>query len=129
MTNQINRQLSVKSNEVSFERICDYLANRYGMDRGQAEQIMETYAGVLLESFRKLQSFLQDHDGKSGSCQAHTLKGAFLNLGLPEQADIAAILEKELCKNITKDHVIQVESLILELRPVTEKYPGEKGIK
>ncbi|MCK5070652.1 MAG: Hpt domain-containing protein [Desulfocapsa sp.] len=121
MKTQTNTQPHVDENKVSFESVCDHLVKRYEMERGQVEEIMKTYAGVLQKSLHKLQGALTNQDGKEGSCEAHTLKGALLNLGLSEQAGLASTLEKELGKKITPHHLVQVENLICELSLVTDR--------
>lgn len=107
--------------EVSIEAVCSYLVHHYEMEQEQAEEILETYTGVLRDTFKKLQNAITGYDGKEASCNAHALKGAYLNLGLPAQADIASTLEKELCEKIIPYHTVQLETLLRESKVLLEK--------
>lgn len=118
MLEQNNKQFRVGMEVVSLERVCDHLSGSYGINRTEAEKIMATYAESLQETLQTLQNALITHDREEGSYQAHALKGVFLNLGLTGQADVAAILERELRKEILDRHKIQLECLIDELQPI-----------
>lgn len=106
---------------VSLESVRRHLANSYGLDSSETEKIIETYAKVLQEYLLKLQQAVRGNDAEDGSAQAHGLKGACLNLGLPEQASRAEFLEKELAKNKPQIYIKEVEQLIFELRPLTDE--------
>ena len=106
---------------VSVESVRRHLADSYGLDSSEAGKIIETYAKVSQEYLLKLLQAVKNQDREEGAAQAHGLKGACLNLGLPEQASRAAFLEKELARNNPQTYIKEVEQLIFELRPLTDE--------
>jgi len=110
-----------KVNAVSLESVREHLADSYGLDSSETGKIIETYAKVSQEYLLKLLQAVKNQDREEGAAQAHGLKGACLNLGLPEQASRAAFLEKELARNNPQTYIKEVEQLIFELRPLTDE--------
>ncbi len=106
---------------VSVESVKQHLAESYELDVSETETIVATYGDALREYLQNLLQAVKDKDGDEGSSQAHGLKGACLNLGLPEQASKAERLEKVLSQNSPELYKEEVARLILELRPLTDR--------
>ncbi len=121
MLNENSGTSGIGGELVSLEQVLDYFANHYEIERADAENIIAVYAKSLHETLHKLQRNLYHNEQGEGACQAHSLKGAFLNLGLEKQAALASTLEKELRKEILERHKMLVERLICEMQPITER--------
>jgi len=106
---------------VSVESVKNHLARSYELDLAETETIVATYGEALHGYLQNLLLAVKGKDGEDGSAQAHGLKGACLNLGLPEQASRAERLEKELSKNNPEKYEVEVERLIIELQPLTDR--------
>ncbi len=78
---------------ISAENIKKHLANQFHLPDEQIESMMPSFISTLGEHMETLEKALKNNDliqlGKAG----HTIKGAFLNLGLEECAEIALIIE------------------------------------
>jgi HPt (histidine-containing phosphotransfer) domain-containing protein len=106
---------------VSVEGVKNYLARSYELGLPETETIVATFGEALRGYLQNLLQAVKGKDGEEGSAQAHGLKGACLNLGLPEQASRAERLEKELSQNNPEKYEAEVEQLIDELRPLTDR--------
>jgi HPt (histidine-containing phosphotransfer) domain-containing protein len=117
-TKNRSEQVKEEASTVSVESVKKHLAESYELDISETETIVATYGEALQEYLQNLLQAVKEKNGEEGSAQAHGLKGACLNLGLPEQASKAEYLEKELSQNSPEQYEEDVEQLILELRPL-----------
>ena len=106
---------------ISLEQVCKHLMKNFGLEMEEAESVLEVYADSLKENLLHLQQTLDNGEQVEGGRQAHALKGALLNLGLPDLADIAFILEKGLPKEITDEYQDMVTTLTDTLQVLTGK--------
>jgi PAS domain S-box-containing protein len=106
---------------VSVGTVRGHLMENYGLKSTEADSILDTYAESLGENLQRLQKAVGNQDGEEAGCRAHALKGAFLNIGQPQLADTAHLLEKELPEKIETRHVTRVEQLIEALQPITDR--------
>ncbi len=74
--------------------IHDHLLRAYMLSDEKIEFFLPRFLNTLQEHLVKLQQPLQMNNLKELRKAAHTLKGALLNLGLKELADIAYTIEK-----------------------------------
>lgn len=78
----------------SVQTIKDHLIRQFHLPEEQIEQMLPSFISTLSSHMDNLQNALEDADlmviGKLG----HTIKGAFLNLGLDDCAQIALHIEE-----------------------------------
>ncbi len=106
---------------VSLAAVREHLMQGFGLELAEAESVLAVYADSLRENLSQLQQAVRKQEMEEASRQAHALKGALLNLGLQQQADIAYVLEKELPAMVKESHVILVEQLHEQLQVLTVK--------
>ena len=77
------------------EQIKEYLSRQFGLPVEQVELMLPSFLTTLGSHMANLEKALAENDlnliGKAG----HTIKGAFLNLGLMECAAIALQIEED----------------------------------
>ncbi|MBT8764450.1 Hpt domain-containing protein [Desulfohalobiaceae bacterium Ax17] len=75
------------------EQITSYLVNEFDLDLSDAEGLFAIAQDSVQKNLKELELFLASGDSAGLSKAAHTLKGALLNVGQKEQADLAKIIE------------------------------------
>lgn len=105
----------------SVEEIKVHLAEQFSLPREQIEIMLPSFISTLGTHMRNLEKALEENNpvllGKIG----HTIKGAFLNLGLQDCARIAlCIEEKGKQGKSSSDFKKLVEDLRLHIGPVLE---------
>lgn len=104
-----------------IESIKHHLANQFNLPGEQVDMMLPSFIATLGTHMCNLENALEQNDivllGKVG----HTIKGAFLNLGLQDCAQIAlAIEEKGRQGGSPADFRQLVEDLRFRVRPVIE---------
>jgi len=104
---------------MSVEEIKKYLLDQFHLPVDQIETMMPSFISTLGSHMENLEEALGENDlteiGKAG----HTIKGAFLNLGLEECARIALDIEESgKAGNSSADYRSKVDSLHRCLKPV-----------
>lgn len=104
---------------MGVEEIKKYLSDQFHLPVEQVEAMMPSFIATLGSHMETLEDALSGNDltqiGKAG----HTIKGAFLNLGLAECAMIARDIEESgKAGNSTADYRSKVDSLHRHLEPV-----------
>lgn len=94
------------------QSIRDHLHNAYLLSDEKIQEVMPRFLDTLLTHTKNLDAPLLANDlpelGKAG----HTLKGALLNLGLQDLADIAYTIEKQCnARETTPDYPAMVQQL------------------
>ena len=74
-------------------KVIEYLKNVYGLDIKDAEQVLNTYRDSLRTNLDVLDTAINTDDFNEIEHQAHSAKGAFLNIGLEKQAELAKEIE------------------------------------
>lgn len=104
---------------MGVEDIKKYLSDQFHLPAEQVETMMPSFISTLDTHMQTLEEALKVNDlsqiGKAG----HTIKGAFLNLGLDECARIALDIEQSgKAGNNNVDYRSKVDSLHRCLAPV-----------
>jgi|YelNatPaOPRAMG01_1025707.scaffolds.fasta_scaffold07545_3 HPt (histidine-containing phosphotransfer) domain-containing protein len=68
-------------------------ARNLGIGRDELLEVLELFLEISWEDFLALKEALETGDQPRAAAAAHSLKGAALNLGLQELADLARTLE------------------------------------
>ncbi len=102
--------------EEYLQSILDHLHNAYMLDDEKIKDVLPRFLDTLLAHLNNLQQPLLANDLQELGRAGHTLKGALLNLGLLELADIAYSIEQQ-CKirNVTADYQVLVQQLRREI--------------
>lgn len=105
------------SNSTMQIQIQEYLCERFSLPAEQVAQMMPGFMTALCEHMENLEAALGSGDllaiGKAG----HTLKGALLNLGLAEAADLAMEIE---IKGKSGDSQTDYSGLVASLHKLIE---------
>ncbi len=103
--------------EEYIQAILNHLHNAYMLDDEKIKDVLPRFLDTLIAHLDSLQQPLEAMNltelGKAG----HTLKGALLNLGLLDLADVAYAIEQQ-CKteDTTADYQVMVQRLQREIR-------------
>ena len=99
--------------QLSIEKIRTHLAEQFSLPTDQIETMMPSFIAALSSHMQNLENALEQNNllllGKAG----HTIKGAFLNLGLGDCASVALRIEE---KGKQGDTSIDYRSLVEDLR-------------
>ncbi len=99
--------------QTTIDTIKKYLKNQFHLPGEQIEIMLPSFISTLKDHMRNLELAVEDENfdvlGKAG----HTIKGAFLNLGLKECAEIALKIEE---KGKIGDHSTNFRALLEDLR-------------
>ncbi len=106
------------SSEMYVKRIKEYLKRHFGLSEEQVSGMMPDFIATLSKHMDNLERDLQSGDltalGKSG----HTMKGALVNLGLDDYAELAFKIEMA-GKN--GDTNLDYANMSIQLREVVDK--------
>ncbi len=75
-------------------QIKTYLCQQFNLGDEQVKEMMPSFISTLAGHMSNLEKALQSGDLKVLGKSGHTIKGAFLNLGLSECAEIALQIER-----------------------------------
>ncbi len=76
------------------EAIKEHLKEQFGLSDEKVEVMLPSFIAILADHLRKLEADVAEGELVAVSQAAHTLKGALLNLGLSDMADLAKTLEQ-----------------------------------
>ncbi len=103
--------------EEYIQTIRDHLRNAYMLNDEKISTFLPHFLSTLLTHLDNLQGPLQTNNLSEMSKAGHTLKGALLNLGLSELAEIAYNIELQgKVKNTTADFQAMAQQLQREIR-------------
>jgi HPt (histidine-containing phosphotransfer) domain-containing protein len=106
-------------NIMSVEEIKKYLSDQFHLPLEQVETMMPSFISTLGSHMETLEEALDVNDPSEIGKAGHTIKGAFLNLGLAECARIALDIEESgKAGNGNADYRSKVDSLHRCLEPV-----------
>ena len=80
--------------EQKQQEIADYLQRTFNFSREQIAQMMPSFVETLLGHLDKVESAITAGDFSLLARAAHAMKGALLNLGMNDAAEIAVLLEE-----------------------------------
>lgn len=78
----------------SVQTIREYLASQYHLPSEQIESMLPIFLDTLVDHMDRLEKALSEKDPLFAGKAAHTIKGAFLNLGLDECAELSRNIEE-----------------------------------
>lgn len=100
------------------EQIKTYLRNQFNLSAEQIDGMIPGFISSLADHLAKLEKAFADHDLPAVGKAAHTIKGALLNLGLHDCADLAYELEKKGKKQQADEEFERLFTVLCErLRP------------
>jgi len=104
-----------------LQYIKSYLSEQFNLPAEQIEMMLPSFIMTLSNHMRNLEKALEQNKplilGKIG----HTIKGAFLNLGLDDCAQIALLIEERgKAGDTTTNYKELVEELRQKVKPVLE---------
>ncbi len=102
---------------MSVERIKTHLAEHFHLAEEQIEIMLPTFISTLENHMKNLEDALKENNPDHISRAGHKIKGAFLNLGLKECAQLAFDIEE---KGKVGDNTTDFSRLIHELRAKVE---------
>jgi HPt (histidine-containing phosphotransfer) domain-containing protein len=105
--------------QTNLEKIRVHLAEQFSLPRDQIEMMLPSFLAALASHMQNLEKALEANNplllGKAG----HTIKGAFLNLGLGECAKVALCIEEKGKRGDTStDYRSLIEDLRLRINPL-----------
>jgi histidine phosphotransfer protein HptB len=95
------------------QQIKTYLAENFNLPAEQIEMLLPSFIATLKTHMENLENALQENNPASLGALGHTIKGAFLNLGLNDCASIALHIEE---RGKAGDHTADYKRLVEELR-------------
>lgn len=103
----------------SVQTIREYLAKQYHLPAEQVESMLPGFLTTLENHMNSLEKALAENDSLLVGKAAHTIKGAFLNLGLGECAELARTIEEAgKAGGNVDDLASQVQELRLQLNRI-----------
>ncbi len=105
----------------SLETIKDHLERQYHLSLEQVEQMLPSFIQTLDSHMGDLREAWAREDLLNLGRAGHTIKGAFLNLGLDECAEIAFRIEKSgKAGDASEDYEELIRQLSLKVGPVLQ---------
>ena len=112
MNNKSSSSNNLEANPKKYRlQAHDYLKRELSMDDNQVVNILGTLSIPLKESLQSVEKAYEKKDLKATAEAAHSLKGALLNLGLDELADLAKTIEKSSSTGEKVTHVKRLSYL------------------
>ena len=102
------------------QSISDHLSKAYMLSEEKIQEVLPRFLDTLFTHLENLQSTLVTTNLSELGKSSHTLKGALLNLGLLDLADIAYTIEKQCnAEDETANYQAMVKELELAIRSFT----------
>lgn len=107
--------------QLTKEQIRSYLIDQFGLPQEQIDLMLPSFMTTLGSHMENLDNALVEEDLALIGRMGHTIKGAFLNLGLEECAAIALQIEKRGKEGDTlTDYGQLIEDLRLRVQPLLD---------
>ncbi len=107
------------------EAITDHLRDAYLLSAEKIEEVLPRFLDTLLSHLDNLDHPLQTDNLQQLGKAGHTLKGALLNLGLLDLADLAFRIEQQCgAEDTTADYAVLVRQLQQEIRSFAVRQQG-----
>lgn len=97
----------------NIQHIKTYLSEQFNLPDEQVEMLLPSFIATLGTHMQNLESALAENNPTTIGEVGHTIKGAFLNLGLQDCASIALQIEEG---GKAGDHTTNYKKLVEELR-------------
>jgi len=101
------------TDQQSIRKIRIYLLSRFDLTEEQIESMLPGFIETLATHLQNLENRLAENDPVKIGKAAHTFKGALLNLGMEECAQIASLIEE---KGKTESTSTDFQKLVDDLR-------------
>jgi HPt (histidine-containing phosphotransfer) domain-containing protein len=101
------------------QQIKDHLARQFNLTNDQIDSMILGLISTLSEHIDNLEKVLEQGDLEQLGKAGHTIKGALLNLGLNECADIAYDIE---VKGKAGERGADYESMVGSMRKIINRY-------
>ncbi len=79
----------------SIKEIKQYLFEQFNLTEEQIKSMLPGFISTLVSHMQNLENALVENNPTTMGRAAHTIKGAFLNLGLDECAQTASLIEEK----------------------------------
>jgi CheY-like chemotaxis protein len=112
--------------EEDVDRVRTHLGKCYGLSSDDAEIVLSTYIQTIRQTLARFEKALLERCCVVACSQAHSLKGALLNLGLDEQASAASVLEKRCRENLDGDTLAGADKLVRRLSLMLKFFSSKK---
>jgi HPt (histidine-containing phosphotransfer) domain-containing protein len=96
-----------------IQHIKTYLKEQFNLPAEQIETLLPSFIATLGSHMQSLEEALLENNPASIGKVGHTIKGAFLNLGLEDCASIALRIEE---RGKAGDHATNFKQLVEDLR-------------
>jgi HPt (histidine-containing phosphotransfer) domain-containing protein len=96
-----------------IDNIKIYLKEQFNLPAEQIEMLLPSFIATLGSHMQHLEDALEENNPATMAKVGHTIKGAFLNLGLEDCASIALRIEE---RGNAGDHATNYKQLVDELR-------------
>lgn len=104
-----------------IQHIKTYLEEQFNLPAEQVEMLLPSFIATLGQHMQNLESALAENNPTSIGAVGHTIKGAFLNLGLEDCASIALRIEESgKAGDLATNYKQLVDELRLKLNTVLE---------
>lgn len=100
------------------ERVSDHMCKQYQFSIDKVATMLPTFLNVLQNHMRDMESALAQGEVGAIAKVGHTLKGALLNLGLDDVAEIAKTIETE---GMADNQDIDYSELVTQLQKQLEE--------
>lgn len=105
------------------QTIRDHLATAYLLTEEKIDAVLPAFLDTLLTHMQRLEKNLEEDDLELLARSGHVLKGALLNLGLHELAEMAHAIERCCAIPATAELELQVARLKAEIASFTRQTP------
>lgn len=103
------------------KQIREHLVAQFSLSEEQIEKMLPSFLATLAGHLEALEQSLQSNDLQRIGRAGHTIKGAFLNLGLKDCAGIAQHIEEQgKAEDLSTDYRRLVGQLRRRLAPLLE---------
>jgi HPt (histidine-containing phosphotransfer) domain-containing protein len=103
-------------------QIKSYLSDQFGLSDEQVSDMLPSFFSTLSGHMVNLEQAFANADLEALGKTAHTIKGAFLNLGLNDCAEIASLLEQKGKEgDASTDYARLVKSLRQKVNIIVKK--------
>ena len=116
VTLKVSRSIVAKCENMHQQKnqhIKKYLAEQFNLPPEQIEMLLPSFIATLGTHMQNLENALAENNLASIGEVGHTIKGAFLNLGLEDCARIALRIEE---RGKAGDHTTNFKQLVEDLR-------------
>ncbi|WP_136808458.1 Hpt domain-containing protein [Desulfosediminicola flagellatus] len=104
---------AIMSKEERIDQMRRYLLEKFQLPRDQVDVMLPKFISTLVSHMENIEDALSEGDTMVIGKNAHTMKGALLNLGLHDCAEIARDLEE---KGKAGDASVDYSALVGHLR-------------